>query len=112
MRDLNLGLRFLLELGALGAVAAWGYFVAPRPLLSWLFAIAGAALVALVWGSLVAPMARARLDDPWRVLVEIAVFGGATLALLATGRTRYALAYGALSALSLALMFVFKQRGA
>lgn len=112
MRDLNLGLRFLLELGALGAVAAWGYFAAPRPLLSWIFAILGAALVALVWGAFVAPKAGARLDDPWRVLVEIAVFGGATLALVGIGRERYALVYGVASALSLVLMFVFRQRGA
>ena len=112
MRDLNLGLRFLLELGALGAVAAWGYFVAPRPLLSWLLAIVGAALVALVWGAFVAPKAGARLDDPWRLLVEIAVFGGATLALVGIGRERYALVYGVASALSLVLMFVFRQRGA
>jgi len=112
VRDLNLGLRFLLELGALGAVAAWGYFVAPRPLLSWIFAILGAALVALVWGAFVAPKAGARLDDPWRLLVEIAVFGGATLALVGIGRVRYALVYGVASALSLVLMFVFRQRGA
>lgn len=112
MANLNLGLRFLLELGALGAVAAWGYHVAPRPLLAWLFAVVGAALVALPWGMFVAPKAGARLEDPWRALVEILVFGGATLALLGIGRERYALVYGAASAVSLAAMFLLRQRGA
>jgi hypothetical protein len=109
--SLNLGLRLLLELGALGAVAAWGFFAAPRPLLSWLYAVTGAGLVALVWGLFVAPKAPSRLEDPWRVLVEVGVFGGATLALAATGRLRFALIYGALSAASLAAMFLFRQRG-
>lgn len=94
MANLNLGLRFLLELGALGAVAAWGYHVA------------------LAWGMFVAPRAGARLEDPWRALVEILVFGGATLALLGIGRERYALVYGVASAVSLAAMFLLRQRGA
>jgi len=93
-------------------VAAWGWFVAARPLWGVLAAVAGAGVMALVWGLFVAPKAASRLADPSRFLVEVAVFGVATLALAGTGRLRLAIGYGALSALSLALMFVFRQRGA
>jgi hypothetical protein len=90
MRVLNLGLRFALELCALAALAHGGWHV-PGPVWSRIvLAVALPVLAAIVWGRWVAPKASRPLPDPQRLLPEWLVFGGATVALAATGH--YALA--------------------
>jgi hypothetical protein len=84
MRAFNLGLRFVLELCALAALAYGGWHV-PGP--TWLRILAAVALplaAAVVWASWVAPKASHPIPDPLRLIPEWAVFGGATVALLAT----------------------------
>lgn len=81
LKSLNLGLRFVLELCALAALAYWG-FTLDQPLWIRLVAAVGAPLVAAgVWGTFVAPKAARRLTDPARFLVELLVFGGAAVGL-------------------------------
>ncbi len=53
----NLGLRFLLELGALAAVAYWG-FTTNDGVLRWALGIAAPVAVAVVWWLFVSPKAR------------------------------------------------------
>ena len=50
MRAANLGLRFLLELGALAAVGYWGWETGDG-LLGWVLAIGAIAAVIAVWAS-------------------------------------------------------------
>jgi hypothetical protein len=105
----NDGLRFLLEVAALIAVAAWGFHAAegaPR----WLLALGAPVLLAAVWVVAVNPNGELTPGDPWRLLLEIAVFGAAVAALLARGRRGLALALGALVAVHLALTFPLDQR--
>ena len=111
VKSLNLGLRFLLELGALAALGYWG----------WQFGIAGFArvllaavtplLAASLWGRFIAPKASNRLEDPIRAGVEVIFFGAATAALATTGAITIAAAFGMAAAASLLLMFAFGQRG-
>lgn len=83
---LNLGLRFGLELCLLAAVAYWGSQVEQ----GWPLRVAAAAaaplLVALVWGMFVAPKAWRRLDDPWRLMLEVLLFGVGAAALVVAQR--------------------------
>jgi hypothetical protein len=75
----------VLELGALVALAYGGWQV-PGPV--WprlLVAIALPLLAAVVWGRWVAPKASHPISDPWRLIPEWVVFGGATVALAVTG---------------------------
>jgi hypothetical protein len=85
VRIFNLGLRFLLELAALAALAYGGWHV-PGPL--WLrivLAVALPLLAAVIWTRWVAPKASRPLADPLRLVPEWVVFGGGAVALALTG---------------------------
>ncbi len=76
---------FLAELALLAALAVAGAHLA-----SGAAAVALAVLLptvtAVLWGSRLAPRARTRLRYPWRLMVKLVLFGGASV-LLATSVT-------------------------
>jgi hypothetical protein len=81
MRAFNLGLRFVLELCALAALAYGGWHV-PGPI--WArtgVAVALPLIAAVAWGRWVAPKASHPIPDPLRLVPEWFVFGGAAVAL-------------------------------
>ncbi len=85
MRGLNLALRFVLELCALVALAYGGWHVSGPVWLRILLAVALPLAAAIIWARWVAPKASHPLPDPQRLIPEWVVFGGATVALAATG---------------------------
>ncbi|MEV4628902.1 YrdB family protein [Micromonospora sp. NPDC049523] len=99
MRIANLGLRFLLELGALVALAYGGWLAGEpqlwqRLLLAVLFPLAAA----LIWGRWVAPRSDRKLADPVRLVPEWVVFGSATAVLVVAGRPYLGAALAVLAA--------------
>jgi hypothetical protein len=80
---LNLGVRFLVEIWMLTALAWAGAEVGSH--VSWLVSVALAIAfvlpAAVVWGVWIAPKAKWRLADPARLLVELVLFAAATDAL-------------------------------
>ena len=111
MKNLNLAARFLLELGALAALAYWGWQAGNTPVAQWLLAVGTPLLAATLWGRFIGPQAPRRLPDPIRASVEVVFFGGATAALATAGAISAAIILGISAAASLGLMFVFGQRG-
>jgi anti-sigma-K factor RskA len=109
MRPANDGLRFLLELSALAAVAYWGWSE-PGGVWRWVLVIAAPAAVALLWGQTIAPKARRRVRDPWRLVVELVVFGSAIAALVDADQPTLATVLGCAVVVHLALTFVLGQR--
>ena len=109
MRPANDGLRFVLELCALAAVAYWGWSE-HGGIWRWLLVIAAPLAVAVLWGNTIAPKAKRRVDDPWRLAVELLVFGAATAALVAAGQPTLAIAFAGAVALHLLLTFALGQR--
>lgn len=110
MRAANDGFRFLLELGALAALAYSGFTVAGG-VLQWVLGVGAPALLAAVWGRYISPKAPRRLDnDPPRILAEVAIFGAATAALAVAGATTTAIVFGVAAAVHLALTFPLRQR--
>jgi Protein of unknown function (DUF2568) len=107
----NDGLRFLLELSALAALAYWGFheFSAGA---QWLLGIGAPIVAAAVWGAFVAPKASRPTVDPVRLLLEVAVFGSGVVALLLAGSTELAIVFAALVLVHLALTFALGQRPA
>ncbi len=80
----NLGLRFLLELAAIAALAYWGWGV------SWVVAIAAPAVWIALWATFGSPKARVALSAGQRIAFEAVVFGAAAVALWAAGREAWA----------------------
>jgi hypothetical protein len=110
VRPANDGLRFLLELSALAAVAYWGW-TQHGGVLRWVLVVAAPLAIAAVWGRWLAPKAKPRVHDPWRLVVELLVFGSAVAALFDADRTVFALVLAAAVAVHLALTFALSQRG-
>ncbi len=77
MSAANLTVRFACEVAAVAALVWWGW--------PWLGIVLGVVVI-LVWGAVVAPKARRRLRDPWRLVVELVIFAAATAAFAAVGR--------------------------
>lgn len=109
MRPANDALRFFLELGMLAAVAYWGWWEA-HGVLRWVLVFAAPAVVIAVWGRFMAPKSSHRVRDPWRLALELLLFGSAVAALARADDPIGAIVFGALVATHLALSFVLAQR--
>ena len=109
MRAANDGLRFILELSALAAVAYWGWSEHGGAW-RWVLVVAAPLAIAVVWGQWVAPKARVRVGDPWKLLLELLVFGSATAALADADEPVQAIVLAAATVLHLTLTFVLDQR--
>jgi hypothetical protein len=81
VRVANLGLRFLLELASLAALAAWGFHSAG----SLVLGIGAPLVAAAVWWAFIAPKARFAAPLGVRVVLELLVFAAAVAALAAAG---------------------------
>jgi hypothetical protein len=109
-RAANDTLRFCLELAALAGLAVWGWRTGPTGV-NVLLAVAAPLAAAALWGAFVAPKARRHPPDPWRLLLEAAVFGAGTAAWAAAGIGTVAIAVGVLAVLHLVATFPLGQRG-
>ena len=109
LRAANDALRFLLELAALAGLAIWGWGTGPTGV-NIVLAVAAPLAAAAIWGAFVSPKASRHPGDPWRLLLELAVFGAGTLAFAAAGAGWVAVALGVLAALHLVATFPLAQR--
>jgi len=109
VRPANDGLRFLLELSALAAVAYWGWSE-HAGLWRWVLVMAAPLAIAFLWGKTIAPKAKRRVRDPWRLVVELLVFGSAGAALLDADQSALAIAFSCATVLHLVLTFALDQR--
>jgi len=103
-RAANLGLKFLLELCMLGALAYWGAQAAGSTLGDVVLAVAAPLAAAIVWGTFAAPKARRRLARGPRVTLELAIFAVAAVALAAAGAPALAAVFAALVAMNTGLL--------
>ena len=77
-RAANDVLRFCLELSSLAGLAVWGWRTGPTGV-NVVLAVAAPLAAAALWGAFVAPRAPRHPRDPWRLLLEVAVFAAAGL---------------------------------
>lgn len=104
LRAINLGVRFLLELGALAAVFYWGMAAPGGRVLRVALAIGATALVVLLWGTFISPKARFSTGLYGRAILGFIVFSIAAAALYVRGQTGLAIVYGALALVSSVLL--------
>jgi hypothetical protein len=110
LRAASAGLRFLLELAGLAAVAYWGVAVGDGLLQQVALAVGAVVLLAGVWGLFVAPKAVRRLDDPMRLAVELVVFGVAAVALVSIGQVLVGVVFALLVVVSEVAVWLLGQR--
>jgi anti-sigma-K factor RskA len=109
VRAANDVLRFSLELCALAAVAYWGWSEHDG-LWRWVLVVGAPLAVAVLWGNTIAPKAKRRVGDPWRLVVELLVFGSAVAALVVADQHLLAVIFGSVVVVHLALTFPLDQR--
>jgi hypothetical protein len=108
VRQLNLALKFFLELAALAAIGLFGASIA-HGAAAVLLAIILPTIAAVLWGTLAAPRARRRLPLHLRAPFELGVFAVAALALWRAGSGALAAAFTVLALLNAILLTAFHQ---
>lgn len=109
LQNLNLALRFLLELCALAAFGYWGFQTGGNVFAKISFGIGAPLLIAVVWGFLGSPNAPVTLPPLQHLLLEVIIFGLPALALYAAGKQSWALIYAVLVISNRILMFIWGQ---
>jgi hypothetical protein len=110
MRAANLGVRFLLELCMLAALALVGWRLGGPVVLQVLLAGLLPAVAATLWGLWVAPRATQRLADPARFAVEAVLFAVASAGLALVGHPVLGGVLATAYAVNVALGFAWHQR--
>lgn len=109
MKGFNLALAFLLELVLLVALGFWGFHLGQSNVVHWTIGLLAPLVLAIAWGWIAAPEAKYRLEPTQLLIFKIAVFTIGAAALYATGQKRLAVIFEAVSLISLALAFAWKQ---
>jgi hypothetical protein len=100
----NLGLRFVLELCMLAALAYVGLQE------SVVLAVVLPVVAAVVWGMVVSPKARYPLSLSWWLAVQVVLFGVAVAGLIVAGSAVLGVVFGVLVVGNLALVLFWHQR--
>jgi len=109
IKQLNLGVRFLLEILALIILGYWGFKTQHGTILKVVIGIGAPLLFAVIWGMFGAPKARFGLRGFPFLFLELIVFGLPFVALLVTEKTTLASLYGVVVILNLVFIKIWKQ---
>ncbi len=105
LRAANLGLRFLLELASLAALAAWGFHTGDSLVADLVLGVCAPLAAAVLWGAFIAPKARFPVPLAVRAVLELVVFGAAAVALWAAGWDTIALLFAVAVLVSESLLY-------
>ena|SRR5689334_2813349 len=109
MKAANLGVLFLIELGALAAVGFWGFTRDVAAPLGWLLGLGGPAVLVVLWALFGSQKATYKTHGAVRVGFELLWFGAGVAALWAAGQVGWAIAFAAVCAVSKTLAVVWHQ---
>jgi hypothetical protein len=104
MTALNLGLRFLLELCGIAALAAWGWSVSDALPLRLAAAVLAPAVLIVVWALVVAPRARNPVPQTSRMLIGTVLLLACAGLLAVAGPVGLAAAFAAANIANTALL--------
>jgi hypothetical protein len=109
--DLNLALRFLVELIGIGAVAFWGLTAFETLVVKLLLGLGAPVVLIAAWATLVAPNSDGPLTQLQRVLLGTALLELAAAAFFLAGQREAAVIYGVVVAVNAGLMVALGQVG-
>jgi hypothetical protein len=106
LKNANLLLAFLLELGVLVALGYWGFSTGSSTLAKIGLGIGVPVLAIIIWGMFGAPRSDWQLQGIWYILLQIVFFGSAVAALYATGQRTLALLFALIFLVNTALVHI------
>ncbi|QIY95688.1 YrdB family protein [Streptomyces sp. S1D4-11] len=109
MKAANLGVLFLIELGALAAVGYWGFTRDAATPLTWLLGLGAPAVLITLWALFGSQKASYKTRGAVRVGFELLWFGAGVAALAFAGVYGWAIAFAAVCAASKTLAVVWHQ---
>ena len=109
LRSVNLIIRFLLEICALISLGYWGFQVGNRFYTKFVFGIGSPLLLALLWGTFIAPKASLKMAEPYRFIMELIIFGVTSSALYVVDKTILAIILGMIFLINRILLIIWKQ---
>lgn len=109
MKDLNLFIRFLLELMALYAYGYAGFSYGKGFFMKMLLSIGMPMIVALIWGIFISPKAVLPIRGLGQICLEVLIFGTAVVFLFGLGQHRISLLLGGLYIVNRLFMIWWKQ---
>ena len=109
IKNINLALRFLLELCAVVALGYWGLRTGSGLLAKIGLGIGVPLLVIVIWGAFVAPNAVVHLPEPVPFLLGLLILELAAAALAGAGLPALAVAFGVIVVINAVLMGIWRQ---
>ncbi|WP_338448428.1 YrdB family protein [Niallia oryzisoli] len=109
LKNINLVIRFLIELCALASLGYWGFITGKGIVAKFFLGIGAPVILAVIWGAFGSPKAAVKLSLPFHLLLELIIFGIPALALYAAGKPQLAWIYGFCVVLNRTFMFIWKQ---
>jgi hypothetical protein len=109
VKDVNVAGRFLLEIGALGALGYWGFRTGESRLTRVALGVGAPLAAAVVWGAFASPNAPVQIAPTARIALQTAVFGGSAAALADAGRPRWAVGFATAVVINTVLMIAWDQ---
>jgi hypothetical protein len=109
IKGANLAVAFLLELCLLAALAYWGYRVSGNTAVKIGLAIGAPLLMAVVWGTFMAPKAALPLPGPLHLALAFVLFGLGVAALYTAGQPRLAWVFALAVVINQVLLVVWRQ---
>ena len=109
LKLLNLAVRFLLELCMLTAVGYWGFKTQSGWFMKILLGIGLPVLIAILWGTFLAPKATRPLSGASFLTLELTLFSTGAIALFASGKPGLGWVYMIVLIVNKILLVVWKQ---
>ena len=109
VKAVNLGVLFLIELGALAAVSYWGFTRDVATALAWLLGLGAPAVLIVLWALFGSQKASYKTRGAVRVGFELLWFGAGAVALFAAGAAGWAVTFAAVCAVSKGLAVIWRQ---
>ena len=97
---------FLLEIAMLVSFMYWGFHLDTSLLVKILFGIGAPILVAVIWGTFIAPKASIPVSVPIRILLQIILFSLAAMALYFSEKGTLAIIFGTVVLIEMILMYL------
>lgn len=106
VKNINMGLSFLLELCMLAAFAYWGIHTGQGVAMKILLGVGAPLLAAIFWGLFMAPKATMQVHNPLYMIFKAILFGLAVVALAFADRPTLAWALGILFVINSCIDFL------